>query len=224
MGKASRLKREREFAQAADKARAQRAQRSEPGEASPLVKGPPPIEKTSGSPEMGEARPPEREQELIQAADSALAERLRRSVLGKESVLVKDVPGVEKMSEILSGFARPLLDMCDSKEDYAKFLRLAVVAWNAALLPEQERAGFLHDTKITDVLGPQGMQIMEYLIERKLDLFPDKKRPVLDIEAVDLGDRFSLRVISGLPLNDPKTLNDLKAKGLLPEDGPGSGP
>ncbi|MGA2865219.1 MAG: hypothetical protein ABSF95_12155 [Verrucomicrobiota bacterium] len=224
MGKASRLKRERKLAQAADKARAQRAQRSEPGEASPLVKGAPPIEKASDSPEMGEARPPEREQELILTADSALAERLRCSVLGKESVLLKDVPGVEKMSEILGEFARPLLDMCDSKEDYPNFVRLAVVAWNAALLPEQERAGFLHDTKITDVLGPKGMGIMEYLIKRKLDLFPDKKRPLLDIEAVDLGDRFCLRVVSGLPLNDPKTLNDLKARGLLPEEGPGSGP
>ena len=68
------------------------------------------------------------------------------------------------------------------------------------------------------------MGIMEYLIKRKLDLFPDKKRPLLDIEAVDLGDRFCLRVVSGLPLNDPKTLNDLKARGLLPEEGPGSGP
>ncbi len=139
-------------------------------------------------------------------------------------MLVKDVPGVEKMSEILSEFARPLLDMCKAKEDHAKILRLAAIAWNTALLPEEERAASLLDTKFTDLLGSEGMRLMQYLIQRKLDLFAGKTRPVHDIEVVDLGDRFSFRVVSGLPVNDPKVVNVLKAQGLLPEEGPRSEP
>jgi len=132
-------------------------------------------------------------------------------------MVVKDPPGFEKVSDMLARLARPLIEESKTKEDYKKALRLAVVAWNAALLPEAERAAMLHEKRIADGLGPTGIRLMEKLIERKLALFPNEKRPILDIEVADLGGRFHLSVISEIPTSDPRARRVIEAKGLSPQ-------
>jgi hypothetical protein len=168
---------------------------------------------------MGKASRLKRERKRARTADETLADRVRHSALGRETMLVKDPPGFEKVSDMLAKLARPLIEQSKTKEEYKEVLHLAAIAWNAALLPEEERAGMLHEKKTAAGLGPTGIRLMEKLIERKLALFPNERRPVLDIEVADLGGRFHLSVISEIPASDPRARKVLEAKGLLPKAG-----
>jgi hypothetical protein len=152
---------------------------------------------------------------MVRTADETLADRVRRSGLGGETMVVKDPPGFEKVSDMLAKLAGPLVEQSKTKEDYKKVLHLAVIAWNAALLPEGERAGMLHEKEIADNLGPPGIRLVEELIERKLALFPNERRQVLDMELVARNGRFHLSVASEIPTSDPRARSVLEAKGLL---------
>ena len=154
---------------------------------------------------------------MARTADEALASRARQSAPGKEIELIKDPPGFEKMSGVLGEFAKPLIEQVKTKAGYQAALRFAVLAWNTAFLPEEERARMLREKKLADALGPAGIALMEKLIARKLALFAAEKRPILDFELVDRGGgQFCLTVTSEIPANDPRARPLFEARGLLP--------
>jgi len=154
---------------------------------------------------------------MVRTADETLADRVRHLALGSDPVLLKDPPGFEKMSGILGEFAKPLIEQAKTREDYKTILNLAALAWNVALVPEEERAKMLRGKKMADALGPVGIELMEKLIARKLALFADEKRFILDFELVDRGgDQFYLTVTSEIRGNDPRARPLFQAKGLLP--------
>jgi hypothetical protein len=135
-------------------------------------------------------------------------------------MLVKDPPGFEKMSGILGEFAEPLTEQGKTKADYESALRFATLAWNAAFVPEEERAKMLRGKKMADALGPVGIGLMEKLIARKLALFADEKRLIRGFELVDRGGgQFYLTVSSEIPGDDPRARPLFEAKGLLPPGG-----
>jgi hypothetical protein len=157
---------------------------------------------------------------MARTADETLAARVRHSAPGSKTVLVKDPPGFEKLSGILAEFAKPLIQQAKTRKDYKTALGLATIAWNAALVPEEERAQMLRGKEMVDALGPVGIELMEKLIARKLALFADEKRPILDFELVDRGGgQFYLTVTSEIPGHDPRARPLLEAKGLLPPAG-----
>src|SRR4051812_46828121 len=55
------------------------------------------------------------------------------------SKVVYEPAGREKMSEVLEDFIEPYRDMADGENALRKLLTLALLAWNAALLPEDRR-------------------------------------------------------------------------------------
>jgi len=93
--------------------------------------------------------------------------------------------GLQKMSDVLLELVDPL-NPGDLEPD--KLLRLAQVgsmAWNLTVIPESSRREMIQQA--IRMLPPDGDLILEVLIERKLRLFPDDTRFVMDVVMKDNG-------------------------------------
>jgi hypothetical protein len=111
--------------------------------------------------------------------------------------------GQAKMSEVLEDFVEPYRDEIDDTiEAQTKLLTVAILAWNAALLPEEERQGMVEQLLEEGLQGvPQetkrGLgEIVAGLIERKLAHFAEYKRPIIDFELTETGSGYHLPVMS----------------------------
>src|SRR5581483_7367963 len=112
------------------------------------------------------------------------------------TVLVPVTTG-EKMSEVIEDFAAPLLEGADSPDEVKKALLIAMIDWNYSLLDEADRAE--PDTAYETVFAdPVGKQLLERLLIRKQELFPDNRRAILDFELIPAGTEFRFNVISTL--------------------------
>jgi hypothetical protein len=136
---------------------------------------------------------------LQQAGESALVERVRHREEGIP--VIKDPAGLEKMSKVIQDFAEPLLEQGSSGEEYRAAFGIAIIAWNLSLLPEAAREQKLTQS-IRPELGPQGEAILVTMVQRKLALYPDIQRQILDFELTPMGgDEFHLDVMSSPPLD-----------------------
>ncbi len=75
-----------------------------------------------------------------------LFKRVRGPVIPPGSRVVYEPTGREKMSEVLDDFIEPYQEVADNEDSYRKLLNLAVLAWNAALLPEDQRRTAIDET------------------------------------------------------------------------------
>jgi hypothetical protein len=71
---------------------------------------------------------------------------------------------------------------------------MTVIAWNMAGLPEAERWKHIAPD-VADRLGETAMAVLKDMIARKLELFPEETRRVLDYQCIDAGDAFRLNVV-----------------------------
>ena len=53
--------------------------------------------------------------------------------------------GREKMSEVLEDFVEPYRDLADTDDAFRKLLNLGMLAWNAALMPEDQRRAMIDE-------------------------------------------------------------------------------
>ena len=114
--------------------------------------------------------------------------------------------GEVKMSKALTDFVEPYLELAniDTTEDYQKLLTLAIVAWNASLLPEEEQQDMI-DT-ISDEALPLAdeelkaglKEITRMLIARKKKYFSEYARTILEFELTDTRGGHYLAVVSTL--------------------------
>ena len=107
--------------------------------------------------------------------------------------LTKDVPldgckivvqpsGETKMSEVLLEFIEPYSQYWKAKEELNKLLGVAVIAWNAALLPGNERKEIIENAvKVAPPEIRQDMKaIVEEMIQRKETHFAQNKRMIMN--------------------------------------------
>ena len=92
--------------------------------------------------------------------------------------------GEVKMSEVLREFIEPYADDADTDESFKKLLTVAVIAWNASLLPDKDRQDLI-DKTIT-ILQPELRQemkgILERMIQRKEAHFGHIRRMIIDCQ------------------------------------------
>jgi hypothetical protein len=102
----------------------------------------------------------------------------------KDVVLVHSPPGEAKMSEVLLEFVEPYSESWSTEEQLQKLLTVALVAWNAAILPESKRDEFILDMVNTvppDARRPM-LAIIAEMMQRKLQHFAGNKRMILNFE------------------------------------------
>jgi hypothetical protein len=96
--------------------------------------------------------------------------------------------GEVRMSEVLEAFVEPYLGLASTDNGRRALLQIASLAWNAAILPAEERRALLDRVADTSFLGFQGeareevQDLLANMIARKLALFDENKRIILGVE------------------------------------------
>lgn len=109
------------------------------------------------------------------------------------------------MSDILAAFVAPYLDLAESPAAYEQLLKLAVLAWNLALFPPEQRAAmteeaFSPDRLHVDDATRRDMRVLvAQLILRKLAEFADDPHYILEFKLDPSGADYELRVAATLP-------------------------
>lgn len=115
-----------------------------------------------------------------------LLNKLQKSKYLSGRMTVVDAPGEEKMSEVISDFAKPLLENCnDDNELIKKALSIAIIVWNITLLPDKDQDNAIQD--IISKLSPSEnasdhvtmMSYIDMLKERKKKYFSNNKRAIV---------------------------------------------
>ena len=110
-----------------------------------------------------------------------------------------------KMSEVISEIAAGFLGVGDTIGERQNRLNAACTAWNMACGSpeirqrqlEQYRQGYLRFNPATSPAALANiLKDMELLVERKLNLFPDDKRPIVDAKVVKVGNNFRIEEAS----------------------------
>jgi len=152
----------------------------------------------SGVMKLAEA---EAEAEVIKVSADRLKQKLSEMSGNKYQEVVSD-ENLEKMSEILQEYAKPFLDTVDinDKAAYEKVIKISMIFWNCAIM--EESPGMRKELK--KMLRPvmpdaESRSVVNYMIERKRQMYPDNKRLMMNYELVDLpGGGFYLTVASTL--------------------------
>jgi hypothetical protein len=142
---------------------------------------------------MGKASRFKKLRKLERAGEEALIERARQR---DGSVVLKVPEGQIKMSQVIEEFAEPLLQGARTDEQIRCALGTAIVAWNLSCLPEERQLAVLQEGSGKQ-LGQEAVLILQELIRRRLELFPEIDRPILDFEYRG----GVLNVVSPLPLS-----------------------
>lgn len=106
-----------------------------------------------------------------------------------------------RMSEVLLDLIAPEQEYCKDEAALEKLLTIGAAAWNASLMGGAEQRAILEETSRTLPADARQdyFEIVETLIRRKRQMFPDIKRPIIDFKLTLLptGEPH-LSVISGL--------------------------
>jgi hypothetical protein len=139
----------------------------------------------------------QKKREQKKQARKQKAKALRQRPFGRDEVIVLP-EGVEKMSEVLTDFIEPYADVWKTEEELNKFLFVASIAWNAALLQGDERDKLLQDTlrTVPPQARPDLSTMLTDLIRRKETYFASNERMILSYEVTMGPDGLRLNVLS----------------------------
>ena len=127
---------------------------------------------------MGKASRFKKLRKLEREGEEALIERARQQ---DGTVVLKNPEGQLKMSQVIEEFAEPLLEGARTDDQIRFALSTAIVAWNLGCLPEEEQLEAFREGPMKK-LGPEGVVILKELVRRKLEVFPDINRTIVDFE------------------------------------------
>jgi hypothetical protein len=112
---------------------------------------------------------------------------------------------MEKMSQIIIDYARPLLDAAKNGEEQKKAITIAITIWNLSLFPSKTKSKYLTEIKktmkATSAKGgdfSENDEVFNYMMERKRVLFNKINRVVFDYEFVETPKSFHLNVVSSV--------------------------
>jgi hypothetical protein len=133
-----------------------------------------------------------------------LFKRVRDPAIPPGTRVVYEPTGREKMFETLEDFIEPYREVAHNEDAFRKLLNLGVLAWNAALLPEDQRRTAIDETLREGLPGSseedraQAKALIEMLIQRKQEQFGASQRAIISFELTDTGDGYHLSVASTL--------------------------
>jgi len=143
-------------------------------------------------------------QPLTDSESSSSRENIRRDfgksrVFGVKGPILLEIPGKEKMSEVLMNFARPYLDKYGTGTGASeRIIALAVVAWNMAIIPQSEKRAMVE--KVLRVFPASQRSTAESLLclmeDRKRKHFNEIKRYIVNYKVKDSPDSINVFVAS----------------------------
>ena len=148
----------------------------------------------------------ERQGKARREAVREMKDSLRQGTWGEEFVdILEDPEGQAKMSDVLTAFVEPYKDEEMTLSQRQSLLGLAVIAWNLALLPKDQRKSALKEI-IREVLKGEDplfqqetREIINEMVAHKDKVFADYQRYIVSYQLQDLGTEYHLTVASTLP-------------------------
>jgi hypothetical protein len=111
------------------------------------------------------------------------------------------IPDSGKLSQRIQILVEPFVDVFGGFSAYASLIGLACVAWNSSLADEDMRPFMVGDfvddiarEKDGTVNRPELTSVINAIMDRKLELFPDDNREIRDYHVEEKGDKVHLRV------------------------------
>ena len=108
------------------------------------------------------------------------------------------------MSDVLMEFIEPYAEFATTDEEFGKLIPIAVVAWNAAILPPRERQEMIDN--IIDAAIPMAKEdakaIIEEMMKRKEKDFAQNRRMILNYQITKTREGRHLAVVSTMPKSD----------------------
>ena len=135
---------------------------------------------------------------------SPILENLMQEIAAEHGVIktLVNPEGEISISDAISKIIEPYRKAATDYDSFYKLVMLACVAWNACILPAQDRASMLQDMLATLPLDSRTrtdfMGTINSLMERKKRLFPHVSRMVVKFKVTDQGNDFHIAVASTL--------------------------
>jgi hypothetical protein len=120
----------------------------------------------------------------------------------KRSPELPELSGVLKMSDVLDELVAPFNRNDLTDEELKQLLTYGVLAWNLAIVPKavaRQMFDAIHDPQQSSLVQrTEAWALIEALAERKVILFPDIDRLIIDFTLTRDGDSLHLNVLSTL--------------------------
>lgn len=128
--------------------------------------------------------------------------RIGKSEYFREKTVVVNPENEEKMSRLLIDFAQPILDVANDDNAMKNVIEVAIVVWNAFVLPRRERNQIIK--QLIYKLPPSdskenlttGKFLIRELMKRRKRYFSHNRRIIIDYQFSDEGEDFHLDVVS----------------------------
>lgn len=118
----------------------------------------------------------------------------------QDMTVIRNPPGMAKMSEVLADFLQLELRQWDDEQSFRSLLLLGMACWNAAMDPVEEQETFIQ--KINADQPPEIRSIldeeMRVLMRRKERHFADNRRKMLDVRVTWDEDEPYFEVLSSM--------------------------
>lgn len=150
-----------------------------------------------------------RKQKQRPPGSPSLESKLRR--LRRQGTLLTEPPDGIKMSDVLQAFVEPYLDLANTLDELRLLFLTAVLAWNIALLPEDQQQAAIEDlvekgirAEDEEAEGARAdlRSVLKELVARKELLFAEYNRFIVNFRLVGTGDGYHLTVLSS-PIEMP---------------------
>jgi len=129
-----------------------------------------------------------------------LGRALRSPLLDGMEVAVRK-PGTVPTSEPLLAVAQPLLERSDDMEEARLAVQAAAMAWNLALEPQESREALIRQLAEEACYDDprersRAKRTLRMLVDRKLALFPDDGRVIVDFDLTETPEGMQVSVVS----------------------------
>lgn len=124
---------------------------------------------------------------------------MRENQLSEEKLLINTTK--PKLSQALTSFIEPFADAAETNEEYEKLLTIAIIAWNATLMDDDEAQTALIEKTVSLHEDQETTRaILNTFMERKKLFFADDKRTVANFKLTHFKDgRRHLAVAARVP-------------------------
>ena len=153
---------------------------------------------------------PQHDQAKLKTKQLAIATKLQKLSPDQEiQISQPEDLGVEKMSDIIIDYASELLDLTQTPEENETIIMLAIIAWNIALLDEEEQqkeiGNFLNKRlklKKNSKDWKQITDILQMLVAKKVAEYPTINRFIVSYDIVKSKIGFDINIMSLLKDDD----------------------
>jgi hypothetical protein len=102
------------------------------------------------------------------------------------------------LARVITDYAAPPLRHCTSYEAREEAITYAILGWNLSLEAEEERAVIRQELlgQMVEEKREQFGMLFDYLIQRKLETYPDNRFYIIDYDLLRQGEAMEIRISS----------------------------